>query len=99
MLSRIDTKYSQDNDEPLLELLQDIKITFSEKDPMGFTLNFHFAKNDFFTNSVLTKQVISQPARIISKIDISVRYEVPAGPRGSLQFRGSRNLQMCGLPH
>jgi len=46
----------QDNDEPLLELLQDIKITFGEKEPMGFTLNFHFAKNDFFTNSVLTKQ-------------------------------------------
>merc|ERR1719222_748224 len=23
---------------------------------MGFTLHFHFAKNDFFTNSVLTKQ-------------------------------------------
>merc|ERR1719352_456933 len=46
----------QDNDEPLLELLQDIKITFSEKEPMGFTLKFHFAKNDFFTNSVLTKQ-------------------------------------------
>lgn len=46
----------QENDEPLLELLQDVKITFSEKDPMGFTLHFHFAKNDFFTNSVLTKQ-------------------------------------------
>ena len=55
--SHIKTKYSQDTDEPLLELLQDIKITFSEKEPMGFTLNFHFAKNDFFTNSVLTKQV------------------------------------------
>merc|ERR1711953_1144493 len=46
----------QDTDEPLLELLQDVKITFSEKDPMGFTLHFHFAKNDFFSNSVLTKQ-------------------------------------------
>ena len=55
--SPIETKRLQDNDEPLLELLQDVKITFSEKDPMGFTLNFHFAKNDFFTNSVLTKQV------------------------------------------
>merc|ERR1719391_1296109 len=46
----------QENDEPLLELLEDVKITFSEKNPMGFTLHFHFAKNDFFTNSVLTKQ-------------------------------------------
>jgi len=46
----------QENDAPLLELLEDVKITFSEKDPMGFTLHFHFAKNEFFTNSVLTKQ-------------------------------------------
>merc|ERR1719318_2352181 len=46
----------QDTDEPLLELLQDVKVTFSEKDPMGFTLHFHFAKNEFFTNTILTKQ-------------------------------------------
>merc|ERR1711934_865994 len=46
----------QENDAPLLELLEDVKITFSEKDPMGFTLHFHFAENEFFTNSVLTKQ-------------------------------------------
>merc|ERR1739848_655410 len=26
-----------------------------EKDPMGFTLHFHFAPNPYFTNSILTK--------------------------------------------
>ena len=35
--------------------LTDITVTFSEKEPMGFTLHFHFAPNQFFTNSVLTK--------------------------------------------
>ena len=57
MLTGLNQNYMQENDEPLLELLEDVKITFSEKNPMGFTLHFHFAKNDFFTNSVLTKQV------------------------------------------
>jgi len=45
----------QEADEPVLEKLTDIKVTFSEKDPMGFTLHFHFDKNDYFTNPVLTK--------------------------------------------
>jgi len=46
----------QEADEPVLEKLQDITVTFSESSPMGFTLYFHFDKNDFFTNTVLTKQ-------------------------------------------
>ncbi|CAB4066739.1 NAP1L1 [Lepeophtheirus salmonis] len=33
----------------------DILVTFSEKDPMGFTLHFIFSPNDFFTNKVLNK--------------------------------------------
>ena len=66
-----DTSRLQENDEQLLELLEDVKITFSEKDPMGFTLHFHFAKNDFFTNSVLTKQVNTQPAGLVKTADFS----------------------------
>jgi len=46
----------QEADEPLLEALSDITVTFSEKDPMGFTLYFHFVKNDYFSNTTLTKQ-------------------------------------------
>ena len=65
----------QENDEPLLELLEDVKITFSEKNPMGFTLHFHFAKNDFFTNSVLTKQVhIIQHTWLVKMTDESEIY-------------------------
>jgi len=45
----------QETDEPVLEALTDITVTFSEKDPMGFTLYFHFAPNQYFTNSILTK--------------------------------------------
>ncbi|KAL3842354.1 hypothetical protein ACJMK2_020378 [Sinanodonta woodiana] len=46
----------QEHDEPILKHLQDVKAIFSEKDPMGFTLEFHFEPNEYFTNSVLTKQ-------------------------------------------
>jgi len=46
----------QEADEPVLEALTDITVTFSEKEPMGFTLHFHFGANQYFTNTVLTKQ-------------------------------------------
>jgi nucleosome assembly protein 1-like 1 len=48
--------FQQEADEPVLELLQDITVTFSESAPMGFTLHFHFKENDYFTNTVLTKE-------------------------------------------
>ncbi|XP_076033735.1 nucleosome assembly protein 1-like 1 isoform X3 [Oratosquilla oratoria] len=44
----------QDYDEPILKHLQDIRIKFHEE-PMGFTIEFVFSENDFFTNKVLTK--------------------------------------------
>lgn len=45
----------QSGDEPLLKKLTDIKIVYSE-DPMSYTLEFHFEPNDYFENTVLTKQ-------------------------------------------
>merc|ERR1712242_447721 len=45
----------QEADEPVLSKLTDITVTFSES-PMGFTLHFFFAPNDYFSNSVLTKE-------------------------------------------
>jgi len=45
----------QEHDEPVLKSLHDITVTFN-KDPMAFTLHFHFNPNDFFTNTVLTKE-------------------------------------------
>jgi len=41
-------------DEPILEHLQDIKVKMSNE-PMGFTLEFYFSPNEYFTNEVLTK--------------------------------------------
>ncbi|XP_077285445.1 nucleosome assembly protein 1-like 1-B isoform X2 [Arctopsyche grandis] len=46
----------QEHDEPILECLEDIKVIMLEKDPMGFVLEFHFGINEYFTNSVLTKE-------------------------------------------
>ncbi|KAL4713466.1 hypothetical protein ACJJTC_010451 [Scirpophaga incertulas] len=45
----------QEHDEPILKCLQDITVQMQE-DPIGFTLEFHFAPNEYFTNTVLTKQ-------------------------------------------
>ncbi|KAG8235498.1 hypothetical protein J437_LFUL015725 [Ladona fulva] len=45
----------QEHDEPILKHLVDVKVIFSEK-PMGFTLEFHFSPNEYFNNSVLTKE-------------------------------------------
>jgi len=45
----------QEADEPALEALYDVTVTFTEKNPMGFTLYFHFSPNDYFENQVLTK--------------------------------------------
>ncbi|XP_066999355.1 nucleosome assembly protein 1-like 1 [Anabrus simplex] len=45
----------QEHDEPILKHLIDIKVVFHEANPMGFTLEFYFSPNEFFTNSVLTK--------------------------------------------
>ncbi|XP_051172386.1 nucleosome assembly protein 1-like 1 isoform X1 [Leptopilina boulardi] len=48
----------QEHDEPILKHLYDVKVIFLEKDPMGFVLEFHFEHNEYFTNSVLTKEYI-----------------------------------------
>ena len=45
----------QEHDEPILAHLTDIQVKLSPKPKMGFTLEFYFSPNDFFTNSVLTK--------------------------------------------
>ncbi|KAI4463900.1 testis-specific y-encoded protein [Holotrichia oblita] len=45
----------QEHDEPILKHLVDIKTIFIEK-PMGFVLEFHFEANEYFSNTILTKE-------------------------------------------
>ncbi|XP_041968987.1 nucleosome assembly protein 1-like 1 isoform X2 [Aricia agestis] len=45
----------QEHDEPIIKSLQDIKVQMHE-DPIGFTLEFHFAPNDYFSDTILTKE-------------------------------------------
>ncbi|XP_030845174.1 nucleosome assembly protein 1-like 1 isoform X3 [Strongylocentrotus purpuratus] len=45
----------QDHDEPILSHLNDIRVKFHEGPQMGFTLEFFFTANDYFTNTVLNK--------------------------------------------
>jgi len=44
-----------EHDEPILEKLTDVSVTFNES-PMGFKIHFFFAPNDYFTNTELTKE-------------------------------------------
>ncbi|XP_046748655.1 nucleosome assembly protein 1-like 1 isoform X1 [Diprion similis] len=46
----------QEHDEPILKHLYDVKVIFLESNPMGFVLEFHFEPNEYFSNSVLTKE-------------------------------------------
>jgi len=46
----------EEHDEPILKHLIDIQVILLEKNPMGFVLEFHFSPNEFFSNSVLTKE-------------------------------------------
>jgi len=46
----------QDHDENILKHLRDIKVHMSEANPMGFSLEFHFEPNEYFSNIVLTKE-------------------------------------------
>jgi len=43
-------------DEPVLANLMDITVELKSPENTGFTLSFHFKENDWFTNSVLTKE-------------------------------------------
>lgn len=52
---RITAEMIQEHDEPVLAYLQDIRVRMHEKKPYGYTLEFEFAENPFFTNKVLTK--------------------------------------------
>ncbi|KAF7285699.1 nucleosome assembly protein 1-like 1 [Rhynchophorus ferrugineus] len=47
----------QPHDVPILQHLTDIK-TICNEDPMSFTLEFHFSSNEYFTNTVLTKEYL-----------------------------------------
>lgn len=45
----------EDHDIPILKHLEDVKVILNEN-PMGFILEFYFSPNEYFQNSVLTKE-------------------------------------------
>lgn len=45
----------EEHDIPILKHLEDIKVVYNQN-PMGFTLEFYFSPNEYFQNSVLTKE-------------------------------------------
>lgn len=49
------TDMIQSHDEPILKHLKDIKIVH-EQNEMAYTLEFHFAPNEYFKDAVLTKK-------------------------------------------
>lgn len=45
----------EDHDIPILKHLEDVKVILNQN-PMGFVLKFYFSPNEYFQNSVLTKE-------------------------------------------
>jgi hypothetical protein len=45
----------QEYDEPILKHLIDIRCRINDHLPVGYTLEFHFSENEYFTNKVLSK--------------------------------------------
>ena len=45
----------QEYDEPVLKHLRDVRVRMHDQKPYGYTIEFHFNENEFFTNKVLTK--------------------------------------------
>jgi nucleosome assembly protein 1-like 1 len=45
----------QEHDEQILKHLKDIRVRLHDAKPYGYTLEFYFNDNEFFTNKVLTK--------------------------------------------
>jgi nucleosome assembly protein 1-like 1 len=52
----------QDHDEPILKHLTDVRCKINDQVPLGYTIEFYFSENDYFTNKVLSKsyELISQ---------------------------------------
>jgi len=71
----------QEHDEPILTHLQDIKVVIHEKDPVGFSLEFHFEANEYFTETVLTKRY-------------EMRYE--PDPEDPFQYEGPEIIKCSG---
>jgi nucleosome assembly protein 1-like 1 len=50
-----------EQDEPVLKALTDIRLSYvPEEQGVGFTIDFHFKENEFFSNAVLSKTYIMQ---------------------------------------
>lgn len=47
----------QEHDEPILDHLRDIRVVMKNEKPYGYTIEFQFAPNEYFTNTVLTKNL------------------------------------------
>ncbi|KAL4143435.1 hypothetical protein QTP88_005766 [Uroleucon formosanum] len=57
------------HDEPIIRLFSDIRCNLSEE-YIGFTMDFHFTPNEWFTNNVLTLKFVEDPSDNIYDIEI-----------------------------
>lgn len=69
------------HDEPILAHLQDVKLVINTSEKEGFSLEFHFEPNEFFTDTVLTKSY-------------TMRYE--SDPEDPLQYEGPEIVKCSG---
>ncbi|KAI9503419.1 histone chaperone [Coemansia spiralis] len=59
-----------DRDEEAIKYLRDVRLAYLDETP-GFRLEFHFAANPFFTNTVLTKTYVYDQEEIAGALEFS----------------------------
>ena len=78
LMSMIET-----HDEAVLESLVDITLELKSPENTGFTLKFHFAENEWFSNPVLTKEYELRPGH---------------DPESPLEYDGPEIFRCKGCP-
>ena len=53
--SKLLSSLVQEHDENIFKHLIDVRCKIHEQKPYGYTIEFHFSENEYFTNKVLTK--------------------------------------------
>ena len=82
-----------EQDEPALKALTDVRVNFvPEEQGVGFTIDFHFKENEFFSNAVLSKTYIMQlPAAEGEEVDFDDE-ELQKLIATPVQWKAGKNL-------
>ena len=85
-------------DEPILESLIDVTVSLNTPENTGFSLEFHFSENEYFTNSKLIKTYEIRNGKSTSAMSANKLSVLSAGPDqdSPLVFDGPEIIRCTG---